>query len=121
MEGIYKISIRVLRDTHIELISIVDTEYMNKFLSMELNIYFGNMFNKYGEFITTINNVVLLSTNKEDINVVRKLGLESTLDIFKMSVVDFHYDLYDIEHNYNDTVYTIIDKLIKKDKADDNG
>ena len=100
MKGIYKISIKILKGAYIELITIVDTKYMNKLVSMGLEIYFGTMFDKYIEFSTTISEVQLLSTNDDDIKVVKRLGIESSIDVFKMSVVNFDYDLYDIEHDY---------------------
>mgnify|MGYP000940296756 FL=1 len=117
MKGVYKIFVRDR-----ELINIIDTKYMDKFLELGLRVYFGDLFGKYEDFSYVLqkDNVVLLSTDEEDVKVITRLGLTTYVDLFGLGVNSFPYDDIITDVNNNDTIYMILDKIFAFEKENED-
>jgi len=117
MKGVYKIFVRDR-----ELINIIDTKYMDKFLELGLWVYFGDLFGKYEDFSYVLqrDNIVLLSSDEKDVEVITRLGLTTYVDLFGLGVTNFPYDDIITDVNNNDTIYTILDKIFAFEKENES-
>ena len=105
MRALYSVRVPTIEES---FLTIIDTIFMDKLIELSLEVDFSNI-EKYAglSYIFKKEDITLMSTDKVDIDTIKRLGLCSYIDIFSLPVISDKYE-------YMDTVYMIIEKIINE-------
>jgi len=111
-KAIYKLNVDCGRMGNLEGIFIATIEQVNKLISSEIGVYFGEVLGKHSEIFGSIGNedIELLTDNEEAVRVVEDYGLSNGYNPFDYTSINFEAD-FDTDDM---TVGEIIDKLLEK-------
>lgn len=91
MKGLYKLNVDCGRQGSLEGVFIADSEDVEYLISNSVSVYFGEVLGKHSEISGIIekNDIELITTEQNVIDVVEKYGLQSGYNPFEYNVCEY--------------------------------
>ena len=111
-KGVYRLNLDCGRMGELNGVFIATDKQVNKLVSSQIKVYFGEVLGKHSEIYGSIDakEISLISDKPEVVKVVREHKLVSGYN-------PFHYTAVEVDEKYQDmTLTTIIDEMLAEDE-----